>query len=223
MIKGDFYAVGIGPGDPELLTIKAVKTIEKSDVIALPVSGGAKNIAYTIACEYIQDKELLYVDMPMIKDKTLLDEYHDNCANQIATYLDNGKSVAFLTLGDPAIYSTVMYIHKRLKDREYATNIIPGITSFSGVASALDETLCEKDEMLHIIPATFGDIDYALSLKGNKVLMKSGKSISDVLEKLKGKDAKVVECATMDNQKVYRNIDEIAEIPGYFSIIFVKG
>ncbi len=221
-MNGEFYAIGIGPGDPELLTIKAIKTIEKCDVIVLPDSGSKDNIAYNITKEYLHDKQIKYYDMPMSKDKALLDKCHDTCASDIKSMLDCGKDVAFLTLGDPTIYSTVMYVHKRLTAMGAKTSIIPGITSFCAVGAALNRSLCEKNEMLHIIPATFSDLDYVKALKGNKILMKSGKTIGKVKEKFADKNAMAVECATMQNQKIYENLHEIKEDASYFSIVFIK-
>ncbi len=220
-MNGEFFAVGIGPGDPELLTIKALKTIEKSDIIVLPDSKGKTNLAYDITKEYIKDKTIEYFDMPMTKDEQELNRCHDYCAEKIAEHLNLGKKVSFLTLGDPTIYSTVMYVHKRLNAKGYNTAVIPGITSFCATGAALNESLCEKSQMLHIIPATFSDLDYVKNLKGNKILMKSGKTMSKVKEKFKGTNSKVVECATMENQKIYNSLEEV-EDASYFSIIFIK-
>ncbi len=221
-MNGEFFAVGIGPGDPQLLTIKAVKTIEKCDIIALPDSKSKNNIAYEITEEYIKNKDIMYFDMPMTKDKALLDKSHDDCANQIEALLSSGKNVAFLTLGDPCIYSTVMYIHKRLTAKGARTSIVPGVTSFCAVGAVLNLSLCEKNEMLHIIPATFSDLDYVDKLKGNKILMKSGKTIRQVKDKFKDKQAYAVECATMENQKIYENLAQIDDGASYFSIVFIK-
>lgn len=218
---GVFYAVGVGPGDPELITYKAVRTIKECDIIVVPSSGASENIAFKIVKEHIKGKEIIEHDMPMIRDKQKLDESHENSANDIARYLDDGKKVAFLTIGDPTIYSTVMYVHKRLTAKGYDTRIISGVPSFCAVAASLNVSLCERSEMLHIIPASYKDTDSALNLVGNKVLMKSGKSIVELKDKLKGKNAMMVECATMENEKVYKTLDEVAG-SSYFSVVVVK-
>lgn len=124
-MKGKFFAVGVGPGDPELITLKAINTMKNSDVIAVPRSGASENIALKIAGAYIEGKTLLECDMPMIKDKEQLDRYHDQSAMEIGALLSKGKTVSFLTLGDPAIYSTVMYVHRRLTEQGFDTAIIP--------------------------------------------------------------------------------------------------
>lgn len=219
-MNGKFFAVGVGPGDPELITLKAINTMRASDVIALPKSGASENIALKIAGEYIQDKMILECDMPMIKDKAELNRYHDKSAEDIGKLLDEGKNVSFLTLGDPAIYSTVMYVHRRLTAAGYDTAIIPGIPSFCGAAASLNTSLCERDEMLHIIPATYKG-HQAGELEGTRVLMKSGRTIMNIKDELAEQGASMVECATMENEKVYKNIGDLKEQSSYFSLIVV--
>lgn len=219
-MKGKFYAVGVGPGDPELITIKAINTIQGSDVIALPKSGASENIALKIAGEYIKGKAILECDMPMIKDKEELDRYHDRSAKEIAAILDEGMNVSFLTLGDPTIYSTVMYVHRRLTEQGYDTGIIPGIPSFCGAAASLNTSLCERDEMLHIIPATYKG-HQADQLEGTRVLMKSGKKIMALRDDLIRQNAMMVECATMENEKVYKDLTDLKEQSSYFSLIVI--
>ncbi len=220
-MKGVFYAVGVGPGDPELLTLKAMKTIAQSDVIVAPDSGAGENIALMIAADYIKEKEIAEIKMPMIKEKAELEKYHDQAAFDISKRLEEGKNVAFLTLGDPTVYSTVMYVHKRIKEMGYQTEVIPGVPSFCAAAAALGQTLCMRDEMLHVVPATFQDVDRVLDLPGTKVLMKSGKTMAKLKEKLQGKTVMAVERATMKNQKIYKTSEELDETMSYFSVVIV--
>ncbi len=215
------YAVGVGPGDPQLLTLKAVQVIGKCPVIALPASGKEINIAGKIAAEYIKEKEIVECGMPMTTDKEERNRVHDLAAGQIAAILDQGRDVAFLTLGDPSIYSTVMYVLQRVRDRGYETEMVPGITSFCGAAASLGISLCQDDEMLHIIPACYegtGD-----SMAGTRVLMKSGKKIVDIKESLRGRHAMAVENATTEEEHVWKDIDDMNEIPGYFTMVVVPG
>lgn len=220
MEKGKFYAVGIGPGDPELLTLKAVRIIEEADVIAVPKSGADVNIAIEITRDFIQGKNIVEFDMPMTKDREKLDMYHRKSAEEIGQMLDDGKSVAFLTLGDPTIYSTVMYVHRYLTQMGYETAVINGITSFCAAAASLNVSLCEREESLHIIPATF-KMEDALRLDGTKVLMKSGKRIMEVKEALLGRNAMMVERATMTGEKVYKDLQDLEEPSSYFSLVVV--
>ena len=114
-----------------------------------------------------------------------------------------------------------MHVHKRIKDFGIEWEIVSGITSFCAAAAVLGETLCERDEALHIIPATYMETDELLELSGCKVLMKSAKAIMDVKDKLKDKKASLVERATMSGQKIYKDINDLTEPTGYFSLIIV--
>ncbi|XVG95133.1 precorrin-2 C(20)-methyltransferase [Eubacteriales bacterium KG127] len=224
MNNGRFFAVGVGPGDPELMTVKAIKTIERADIIVIPTSGGKTNTAMKIAQEYVKDKEVVSCHMPMSKkwateDWSKIEVFHNDSADVIANLLDEGKDVAFLTLGDPTVYSTVMYVHRILDKRGYPTEIVPGITSFCAAAARLNVSLCEKDEMLHVIPATFTNLDEIEGYKGTKVLMKSGKTIMDVKERLAKDGAMMVEKATMEGEKIYKNMGELEEPSSYFSLV----
>lgn len=224
-MKGKFYSIGMGPGDRELITIKALNTIDSCDVIAVPVSGASKNVVLNIAGDHVEGKEILYLDMPMTRDKERLEACHEAAADLVGELLEQGKNVGFLTLGDPAVYSSTMYVHNRLKKRGYNTVIIPGITSFSAAAAALDESLCEGEEALHIIPGSYGNVDYAMELSGNKIFMKSGKSLLDVKESIskhKNHRGMMVEKASMEDEKIYRSLDEIEENTSYFSLVLVK-
>ena len=129
----------------------------------------------------------------------------------------------FLTLGDPSVYSTYLYIHKKVQAAGYETEIISGITSFCAAAARLNIGLVEKAQQLHVIPASY-QIEEALKLPGTKVLMKAGKKIEQVKEVLQQQDAQVVmiENCGMPGEKVYYGADAIPEDAGYYSLIIVK-
>lgn len=245
-MKGTFYGIGVGPGDPELLTLKALRIMEACQVIVLPVSaaefteavydaGGRDEacagllescVAYRIAAgagAKIADKPKLYVPMPMIKDKARLCAVHDNGAEETARLLEKGMDAAFLTLGDPTVYSTCMYVHKRIKAMGYPTVIVPGVPSFCAAAAALDESLVENRDELHVIPASYG-IEEALKLPGTKVLMKAGKKVPYVKEVVKERQLEVsmVENCGMDTEKRYGSAEEIPDQTSYYSLFIVK-
>ena len=224
MSKGIFYCVGVGPGDPELMTFQAARIIRECPVAALPKSGSGENAAGKIAEELLRDKELLLCDMPMTRDRAALDAAHAEAARQVARKLDEGRSVAFLTLGDPSIYATPMYLHHILKAQGYETRMIPGVPSFCAVAAALDTSLCERAERLQIIPASYPDSGEALKEPGNKVLMKSGRSMGRVRAQIDRErfDAMAVECCGMEGERIHRNLDTLEETASYFSVVVVK-
>ncbi len=226
-MAGKLYGIGVGPGDPELLTLKAVRIIRESGVVAVPGTVKEESVAYKIvrqAVPELEEKETIAVPMPMTKDKALLEESHEKGAKMVAEILDSGRDVAFLTLGDPTVYATYLYIHKRVEKAGYDTEIISGITSFCAVAARLNIGLVEKAEPLHVIPASY-QIEDALKLPGTKVLMKAGKKMKDVKETLKSMtDCQVmmIENCGMENEKIYRSAEEINENAGYYSLIIVK-
>lgn len=221
---GKLYGVGVGPGDPKLMTFKAVEILQACSIIAVPKSGEGDSLALSIAKSYIKEQEILECYMPMTRDKEILEKNHKVVTQSIRGYLEEGKDVAFLTLGDPTIYSTYMYIHRKIVNLGYETEIIPGISSICSVAAALNDSLCEGGECLHIIPASYKD-SY-LDLKGTKVLMKTGKSMERLKEELREKGlykyAKAVECASMPDEKIHENLDTL-EDSSYFCVVVVKG
>ena len=112
-MKGILYGVGVGPGDPELMTLKAVRLIKENDIIAVPGADVRETVAYKIAVQAVPelaDKELLPIYMPMTHDKAELELNHEKGAKTLEATLDTGKNVVFLTLGDPTIYSTFTYV-----------------------------------------------------------------------------------------------------------------
>jgi precorrin-2/cobalt-factor-2 C20-methyltransferase len=225
-LKGILYGVGVGPGDKKLLTILAVETLKKADIIAVPDTGGEKT-ALNIVLEYITGKKIMHCSMPMTRDTAILKKSHETCAEQICAELEKGLGIAFITLGDPTIYSTYMYVHRLVVEKGYCAEIINGIPSFCAAAAKLDISLCDGKETLHIIPASYEGVDDLLSLNGNKVLMKSGKSILNIKEKLEEQNllgnSKMVECCFMENEKIYHSLSDFDGDSSYFSIIIVKG
>ena len=227
--RGILYGVGVGPGDPELMTLKAVRIIEKSDVIVVPGKKPEDSVAYKIAagvCEDLAHKRLAAVEMPMVKDENLLKAVHLAAARQIEALLDENLTVSFLTLGDVTIYATYMYIHTIVEADGYDTEIINGITSFTAAAARLNIDLVKKDEPLHVIPASYRKDSVAelLKLPGTKILMKSGKEMANIRDAvLAGAyNAIMVENCGMPGEKIYRDAAEIPDDASYYSVIIIK-
>ncbi len=228
-MQGKLYGVGVGPGDPELLTLKALRLIKENEVIAVPGKDIRASVAYQIvkgAYEDLDKKTLIPVAMPMTKDPQVLKANHDKAADQVEDYLRKGKNVVFLTLGDTTVYSTYLYVHKRILERGYEAEIVSGITSFCAVAARMNMGLVEADQPLHVIPATYKaqEMDEILKLPGTKVLMKTGKKMKQVKESIEksGQKAVMIENCGMPSEKIYRSAEEIPEDSGYYSLIIVK-
>ncbi|MCP1102174.1 precorrin-2/cobalt-factor-2 C20-methyltransferase [Aequitasia blattaphilus] len=230
-MKGTFYGVGVGPGDPELLTLKAVQTIRQCEILALPISDldgdVEKCVAYQIVLGALPEaaqKEKLLLSMPMIKDKERLKKIHDEGAKDAAALLNSGKNIAFITLGDPTVYSTCLYIHKRLKSQGYATALVPGVPSFCSAAARMDIGLVENREQMHIIPGSYS-LEEGLDLPGTRILMKSGRNMPRVKEEIRkrGLEIYMVENCGMENERIYKSIEEMPKDAGYYSLLIVKG
>ena len=164
-MKGTLYGVGIGAGNPQFLTYQAAECIKKCNIIAIPDSGTENFISYNIVVQMIPElsqKQIIKISTPMTKDKMVLKEHHKQGSKMILKYLEN-ENVAFLTLGDPSIYATYMYIHKLVEKNGGQTKMICGVPSFCAVSAALGISLTEGNDMLHIIPATYG-LEYACLL-----------------------------------------------------------
>ena len=223
---GKLWGVGVGPGDPELLTVKAVRVLREADVVIVPDASSGDKVALNIAKDYLKDKQIQFVKTPMVRDKAVMDAAHEQAADTICALLDEGKQVAFLTLGDPAIYSTYMYIHQKVLRRGYAVEVVPGIPSFCAAAARLNQSLCLGREPLTIIPASHDQNDL-MDLPGNKVFMKAGRSILELQQALADRGlldgASMVENCSMENEHVYPHFADLKEPSGYFSLVIVKG
>ena len=225
-MKGIAYGVGVGPGDPEYMTLKAVRLIRENRVIAVPGQAAKESAAYKIAVQAVSElaeKELVPVYMPMVKDRKLIDAEHRKGAELLKTYLDRGENVVFLTLGDPSIYCTFSYIQHYLEADGYPVELVSGITSFCAAAARLNLPLAEWDEPIHIVPAVHKTED-RLEQDGNYVLMKSASHMKEVKALLLSSGRKVsavVNCG-MENEAVYRSAEEIPDDAGYFSLIIAK-
>jgi len=227
-MEGTLYSVGIGPGDPELMTLKAVRLIVEADVIAIPQGDNdiltAKNIVNQVVD--LSAKEQLLIYMPMTKDMVAMDKAHDEGADAVIKLLKEGKNVVFITLGDPTVYATCIYVHKRVLAKGYKAELIPGVPSFCAVAAKLNVALCERSEPLIILPGSYKESAAFLDGPGNKVLMKSASQIAKVRDELKERGlishAAMIERCGLPGEKIYKDLNEIDEKSSYFSVILVK-
>lgn len=225
-MKGTLYGVGVGPGDPELMTLKAVRLIRENMIIAVPGADPKETVAYKIAVQAVPElaeKELLPIYMPMTHDPEELERNHAKGAKSLEEVLDQGKNIVFLTLGDPCVYSTFSYLQKRVEKDGYHTELVSGITSFCAAAARLNIPLSEWNEQLHVVPAVHR-LDSTLNESGNYILMKSGKKMNQVKEILaqSGRDVLMVENCGMENEHIYRSVEEIPDDAGYYSLIIAK-
>ena len=223
---GIAYGVGVGPGDPELMTQKAIRIIRENQVIAVPGKEDRESIAYKIAVAMVPElaqKELVPIPMPMVRDRELLQEAHIRGARLIENYLDQGKNVVYLTLGDPSVYCSFSYLQQILLSDGYAVETVPGVPSFCAAAARLNLPLVEWDEPLHVVPAA-QEADEALRGPGTCVLMKSSRQMADIKVLLRGSEKEVfaVENCGMEAEKLYRGVETLPDDAGYLSLIIAK-
>ncbi|MGD6845554.1 precorrin-2 C(20)-methyltransferase [Bacillus infantis] len=157
-MHGTLYGLGVGPGDPELITVKAFRVLKESPVIAYPRKRkGSKSYAHQIVDVYIDanEKEMLGLVFPMTKDPEILEKEWSATVEMVWQRLAEGKDVAFVTEGDPLLYSTFIHMMKLMKEKhpEIMIKTVPGISSINGAASRLGIPLAEGDDHVAIIPA----------------------------------------------------------------------
>ena len=173
------YAVGVGPGDPELLTRKAERVLREADVICAPTGAAeAGSYALSIVEEFLdrERQEVLIQLFPMVKDQQGLDPFWEEAADQVASRIAEGKNVAFITIGDPFLYSTYLYIHRILlvKYPEIRIEIVPGISSILAASAAAGVPLGLGGEKIAVLPAAYEDDELRRTLEefDTVVLMK---------------------------------------------------
>ncbi|WP_308415462.1 cobalt-factor II C(20)-methyltransferase [Sporanaerobium hydrogeniformans] len=226
-----FYGIGTGPGDPSLLTLKAVEVFHQLDVLYTPEAqkeGGS--LAFSIAKPHLKE-ELLIKErhFPMTFNVEEKDREWQRVADEIIEDVKQGKNVGFITLGDPMIYSTYVYIMNKLKD-QVAIETIPGISSFSNIASSQNFPLVMDKEPLIILPCTAEKeiIEEAMKSYSNLVLMKVYRHLESIVSMLEKydllKSAILVSNSSQEGETVYTDLSDIhlKEKISYFSTILVN-
>ena len=225
-MNGILYGTGVGPGDPELMTLKAVRLIKENEVIALPGKNPKDTVAYQIASAVVPElehKQLIPIYMPMAHDKEEQKKRHREGADLVESYLEQGKNIVFLTLGDPTVYSTFTYIQRIVEGDGFQTQSVSGIPSFCATAARMNMPLAIWNEPIHIFPAVH-NLSGTLPDSGTCILMKSGRKMNRVKEILKksGRNAVMVENCGMGEERVYFHIDEIPDTAGYYCLIISR-
>ena len=232
---GTLIGVGVGPGDPELLTIKAVKAIQTADVIAFHARPGGVSAAKTIATNYLSDNhELELLEYPVttgIVDHPggyagAMADFYLEATTRLAAHLAAGKTVAVLTLGDPMLYSSYQHLHRVLAE-QFPSTIIPGIPSITAAADALGQPLCEEEEILTVLPGTLDQVVLTARLRDTDcaVIMKLGRTFPKVKQALVdagvADKAYVVVRASMTDETIIPVLAADPETIPYFAVAVV--
>lgn len=225
-----FYGIGVGPGDPELLTIKATRILSIIDVLLIPqTQKDEKGIAFTIMEPYLKEGiELVYIDFPMVVDEAVFNHAGEEASRVIQDRIQKNQNCAFVTLGDPSVYSTYGYIVKALKN-SVTIETIPGITSFCAAAALANRPLVEKDELLTIIPMNASDekIDAVLKVSNAFTFMKIYRREGRVIQHLKKyhmeADGVLVQRCGFPEAKVHTNvINSLEENKDYLTVVLSR-
>nr|WP_202886526.1 precorrin-2 C(20)-methyltransferase [Kribbella sandramycini] len=226
------WGVGLGPGDPELVTVKAARLIGAADVIAFHSARHGRSIARSVAAPYLRDGQIEeHLVYPLTTETTdhpggyqgAMDDFYAECAARLAAHLDAGRDVVVLAEGDPLFYGSYMHMHKRLADR-YPCEVVPGVTSVSAAAAVLGRPLCERDEVLTVLPGTLPPDVLAERLRNTDAaaVMKLGRTFANVREafELAGRadEAWYVERATTATQRTAPLTDVDPDDVPYFSL-----
>lgn len=229
-MEGRLIGVGVGPGDPELLTLAAVRAIRESDCILLPNEKKEECYAYKIVRQVvpeIEEKEICPMQFPMTKDADVLRAAQDRCFAEVQARMRQGKTLVFLTIGDPSVYSTYHYIHRRV-----LASMISGVPSFCAVAARLGISLADQGEEIHIIPGSYAVEDTA-DYDGTRIYMKSGKKLEQLIGMLRtelvrrrqqGEYLEVygVSNCGLPEERVMHGIDALTQAASYLTIVIVK-
>lgn len=226
-----FYGIGTGPGDSSLLTLKAVEVLHKIDILYTPTSKKEEgSLAHQIVAPHLRGElEIKARHFPMTFNEEEKLKAWEEIADEIVEDVKAGKEVGFVTLGDPMIYSTYVYIMERLIDR-IEVETIPGISSFSNIASHQNFPLVMDREPLIVLPCTAEEekIDYALAHYSSIVLMKVYRNFDKIIKKIDAaglaQHAILVSNSSLENEEVFYNLHEVGlkEKISYFSTILIN-
>jgi precorrin-2 C20-methyltransferase/precorrin-3B C17-methyltransferase len=234
-MTGTLYGVGLGPGDPELVTVKAARLIGAAGVIAFHSARHGRSIARLIAAPYLREGQ---IEEPLVYPVTTettdhpggyhaaLDDFYRDCAARLAAHLDAGRDVVVLCEGDPFFYGSYLHLHKRLAAR-YRSEVVPGVTSVSGAAAVLGRPLVERGETLTVLPGTLPPAELAARLATTDVaaVLKLGRTFPAVRAAFEqaGRlaEAWYVERATTDRQRVAPLAEVDPDTVPYFSLVLL--
>ena len=235
--KGRLYGVGTGPGDPELMTLKAVRALKEADVVAHFAKRGANGNAKTITGAHFRDD---LIELPLVYPvtteidrqhgdyQTAIAAFYEESAGRVAGHLDAGRTVAVLSEGDPLFYGSYMHLHVRLAHL-YPTEVIPGVTAMSGCWSQTGVPIVQGDDVLTVLPGTMSEFELTRRLADTDaaVIMKVGRNLPKIRKALATAGlldrAIYVERGTMANTSSVRLADKPDDKAPYFSIVLVPG
>ena len=227
-MSGTLYGLGIGPGDPELITVKALRLLERAPVIAYPAPEEGESLARSIVAPHLSgDKKTeVVIRMPLVAARFPAEAVYDRAAEELGGHLEAGRDVAVLCEGDPFFYGSFMYLFGRMAAR-FTVEVVPGVSSLTACAAVLGAPLAARNDVLTVVPAPLDEAALKARLAGAEgvAIIKVGRHFAKVRRVLDELglvgQARYVEHATMASQRILA-LDAVAEddVP-YFSMILV--
>ncbi|MDE2385841.1 MAG: precorrin-2 C(20)-methyltransferase [Alphaproteobacteria bacterium] len=225
-MSGTLYGIGVGPGDPELMTVKAWRLVSTARAIAYLCANGGDSTALEIARPFLPERyEAIAIDMPMKVEREAGQAAYDHGCQRIATVLETGTDVVFLCEGDPFFYGSFMYVFERLAER-HSVVVVPGVTSLTAAAAELRQPLVERDEVLKVLPATMPaeKLQAELATANAAAIIKVGRHLPKVKAVLAalGLQGQAISHATQPRQSI-RTLSELeSDTLPYFTTIIVR-
>lgn len=226
--SGTLYGLGVGPGDPDLITLKAHKILQSVPVVAYPAPDEGDSLARAIAAPHLPGGQTeIVIRTPMVPGAFPAHDVYDKYAIEIAAHLDEGRDVAVLCEGDPFLYGSFMYVFARFVG-DHRVQVVPGVSSIVACAAAAGAPLVSRNQVLTVVPATLdeGDLERRIAASAATAVMKVGRhaaKVRDVLSRLnRMEDAWYVEHASMESEKVMPLAEFGDERAPYFSMILVR-
>ena len=226
-MSGTLYGLGIGPGDPELITVKALRLLQAVPVLAYPAPETGDSLARRIVESHLTGGQAeIAIRMPMLASRFPAQEIYDWAAGELGHHLEAGRDVAVLCEGDPFFYGSFMYLFARMAER-FAVEVVPGVSSLTACAASLGAPLAARNDVLTVLPAPLDDALLAARLDAvdAAAIIKVGRHFGRIRRLLEGlglvESARYIERATMADQKILPlDAVEAEEVP-YFSMVLL--
>ncbi len=226
-MKGTLYGLGVGPGDPELITLKALRILERASVLAYPAPEEGESLVRGIVAGHLDGHhEELCIRVPMVAARFPAQGVYDRAAVELGRHLDDGRDVAMLCEGDPFFYGSFMYLFGRMAER-HAVEVVPGVSSLMACAATLGAPLAARNDVLSVLPATLSDDALAQRIRDADAvaIIKVGRHLPRVRAVIEAMGltahARYVEHATMASERILPLADIDGDAAPYFSMILL--
>ncbi|RLB01590.1 MAG: precorrin-2 C(20)-methyltransferase [Deltaproteobacteria bacterium] len=233
MATGTLYGIGVGPGDPELVTLKAIKVLKKVDLVfAASSTKNHYSLAMNIVSRFVEKSiPVIFLKFPMTRDRTVLEKAWDANAKEILSHIRKGKDVAFITLGDPMTYSTFGYIMRVIRklDPGVPVQVVPGITSYHAAASAAGQVIAEAEESFAVVSGALGarQLKRIINHTDNVIMLKVYRNYKEIMSEIDrqglAENATLITRCGLEGEEIIHNIKRYYDkTPPYLSLLIIK-